>query len=328
MDKPKIIILATGGTIAGAAASSTDVTGYAAGTVPIENLLNSVPQLAEIAEISGEQIVNIGSQDMTETVWQQLALRVNELLAEKNIDGVVITHGTDTLEETAFFLHLTVHSDKPVVMVGAMRPSTSVSADGPMNLLNAVRVAASPLSRGKGVLVVMNDTIDCAREVTKTRSDNVAAFNSSTAGALGFITGCDVIYLRDSLRRHTLQSDFSAEAKLPRVDIVYSYAGADGVMVDAAMAAGASGIIHAGTGNGSIHMNTEPALIRARKRGAAIVRSSRIPGANTVQSLKKWSDMGFLNAGFLNPQKSRILLMLALTKTKDLRAIQKIFDEY
>lgn len=330
MQKPHIMIIATGGTIAGKAASATNVTDYEAGALSIENLLISVPQLTEIARITGEQIASIGSQDMTTDIWLRLSLRINELLAHDDVDGIVITHGTDTLEETAYFLELTVKSSKPVVLVGAMRPATSLSADGPMNLLNAVRAAAETSSHGKGVLVVMNDTIDSAREVTKTRSDNVAAFGSLAYGALGLIAGGKVLYLRAPVRRHTFRSEFSVDGmtQLPRVDIVYSHAGADDVMVNAAAEAGAAGIIHAGTGNGSIHKDTEPALEKAQQRGIIIVRSSRIAGANTVPSLKRWSDKNFLDAGTLNPQKARILLMLALSRTKDLREIQRMFDEY
>ena len=173
---PQVKILATGGTIAGTASSSTQMTGYKAGNLGVQVLINAVPQIKQYAEVSGEQVSNIGSQNMTDKIWLKLAKRCNELLADPNVSGIVITHGTDTLEETAYFLNLTVHSDKPIVIVGAMRPATAISADGPINLLNAVKLAADPQSKGRGVLIAMNDMINGARDTTKTDTTNVATF--------------------------------------------------------------------------------------------------------------------------------------------------------
>ena len=189
--KPRIKILATGGTIAGAQASQSEY-GYKSGAFNVQDLINAVPQMKDLADITGEQIVNIGSQDMNDEVWLKLAKRLNDVLARSDIDGVVITHGTDTLEETSYFLDLVVTSDKPVVMVGSMRPATAISADGPMNLYNAMAIAADPRSRGRGVLVALNDTIHAAREVTKTNTSSVQTFGSLNRGPAGLVnTGED-----------------------------------------------------------------------------------------------------------------------------------------
>lgn len=328
--EPNIKILATGGTIAGSAPKSTELTGYRAGALTIDTLINAVPAVKEVAHVTGEQIASIGSQDMTDEVWLKLAKRVNELLAQDDVDAIVITHGTDTLEETAYFLNLTVKSTKPVVLVGAMRPATAISADGPLNLLNAVIVAASADSAGKGVLVCMNDTIEGARDVTKTHTTNVATFRSPDFGSLGVVTQGRAEYFKTSVKKHTLQSEFDIAQldSLPRVDIVYSHANDDGVMTQAAVAAGAKGIVHAGTGNGSLHKNAFPALRQAVESGVVVVRAARVPSGLTTKSLQTWADAGLLQSNSLNPQKARVLLQLALTKTSDPKEIQRMFNEY
>ena len=191
---PKIKILATGGTIAGSAEAADKLTGYTAGTMGVESLISAVPQLADIAEVSGEQLANIDSCDITSDLWFKLAARCNDLMADANVDGIVITHGTDTLEETAYFLNLTVKGDKPIVLTGAMRPATAISADGPLDLLNAVKTAACPDARGQGVLVVMNDIIMAARYATKTSAFKVEAFQAQPYGQLGTIAGGRVYF--------------------------------------------------------------------------------------------------------------------------------------
>ena len=220
-DLPGVRILATGGTIAGSAASATQTTGYEAGKIGIQTLIDAVPQM----KVDGEQIVKISSNNMDTPTLLKLANRVNELLAHDDVQGIVITHGTDTLEETAYFLNLTVHSDKPVVLVGAMRPATAMSADGPMNLLNAVRVAVSKDAVGKGVMITMNDEINGARDVTKTNTTNVATFKAPELGVLGYVAGGKVKFYKESTRRHTTKSEFDVKGltELPRVDIVYSH---------------------------------------------------------------------------------------------------------
>lgn len=329
-DLPNVKILATGGTIAGTAASATQVTGYKAGDLAIQTLIDAVPAVKDIANVTGEQIVKISSNNMNTPTLLKLAKRVNELLKDPSVSGIVITHGTDTLEETAYFLNLLTKSDKPVVLVGAMRPATAISADGPMNLLNAVKVATSPEAKGKGVMIVMNDVINGARDVTKTNTTNVATFKSPELGALGYIGAGKVRFYKQSTKRHTTNSEFDVSnlETLPRVDIIYSHVDADRVMADAAVKAGAKGIIHAGTGNGSIADPTEAGLKDAVKSGVIVVRSARVPNGPTTVSLAKWKDAGFLESDTLNPQKARLLLQLALTKTSDPKEIQRMFDEY
>ena len=243
---------------------------------------------------------------------------------------VVITHGTDTLEETAYFLNLTVHSDKPVVLVGAMRPATAISADGPLNLLNAVKLAADPQAKGRGVLIAMNDTIGGARDTTKTNTTNVATFKAPELGAMGYIAAGKNYFFNQSTRRHTSASEFDVTKldALPRVDIVYSHANADRVPVDAFVKAGAKGLVMAGSGNGSLHEWEEKGAAEAIKNGVVVVRSSRVGNGPVTVSVKRYTDEGFLNGGTLNPQKARILLQLALTRTHDPKEIQRIFDEY
>ena len=327
---PNVKILATGGTIAGTAASATQMTGYKAGDLGIQVLINAVPQMKDFADVSGEQVVKISSNNMTDKVLLQLAKRCNELLADPNVNGIVITHGTDTLEETAFFLNLTVQSKKPVVLVGAMRPATAISADGPLNLLNAVKLAADPQAVGKGVMIAMNDTINGARDATKTNTTNVGTFRSPDAGPLGVISAGKNIFLHQPARRHTFNSQFDVSklSELPRVDIGYSHANGDRVAIDAFVKAGAKGIVWAGTGNGSIHENEEAGAVDAIKKGVVFMRSARVGSGSTTVSLQRWVDEGMLQSGPLNPQKARILLQLALTQTQDPAEIQKIFEEY
>ena len=326
----KVKILATGGTIAGSAASNTQMTGYTPGALGIDILIKAVPELINIAEISGEQIVNIGSYNITDDVWLKLANRCNEILVNSDVKGIVITHGTDTLEETAYFLNLTVKSDKPVVIVGAMRPATAISADGPVNLLNAVKLAVSPKAIGKGVLVALNDEINGARDVTKTNTSNIATFKASELGLLGYFANGEPYFYKESTRRNTINSEFDVSnlKQLPRVDIIYTHGNDDRVLIDAAVKAGAKGIVYAGSGMGSIHRDAEPGLVDAQKKGVVIVRSSRVGNGMVIAGSEQYTKEHFLEGDTLNPQKARILLQLALTKTSDLNEIQRMFDEY
>lgn len=328
--KPNIHILATGGTIAGTGGSATS-TNYTAGQVAIGTLLDAVPQIKEIANVTGEQVVKIGSQDMNDDVWLILAKRINELLARPDIDGIVVTHGTDTMEETAYFLNLTVKSDKPVVLTGAMRPSTAMSADGPLNLYNAVVTASAKASMGKGVLVAMNGLILGAEGVLKMNTIDVQTFQSPNSGALGYIFNGKVFYNQAPLKKHTTQSvfDVSKLNSLPKVGIVYSYSNIEADMVRPLLDHGYKGIIHAGVGNGNIHKNIFPILTEARKRGILVVRSSRVPtGPTTLDAEVNDADYQFVASQELNPQKSRVLLMLALTLTNDWKQIQEYFNQY
>ncbi len=329
-EKPTVYILATGGTIAGVASSNTQMTGYKAGALPIDVLLNAVPAIHDLADVKGEQIASIGSNSMTNEIWLKLAKRINELLKDDKVAGIVITHGTDTLEETAYFLNLVTKSDKPVVLLGAMRPATAISADGPVNLLNAVKLASTPEAKGKGVMIAMNDAINGARDVIKTNTLRVDTFQSPELGYLGYFEAGKPVFYKQSTRKHTSQSEFdvSGLTDLPRVDIIYSHVNDDGKMAEAAVANGAKGIVHAGTGNGSIHIAAEPALKDAVQKGVVVVRSARVPYGPTIESVKRWDDDGYLSSGALSPQKARILLQLALTKTSDPKAIAEMFKTY
>ena len=249
-DLPNVRILAVGGTIAGTAASSTQAS-YKAGQLGVETLIAAVPEIKNVADVKGEQFLNIGSGNLTDDNILALAKRVNEVAADASTDAIVITHGTDTLEETAWFLNLTAKTTKPIVMVGAMRPATAISADGPANLLDAVRCAADSQSVGKGVMIVMNNEIHNARDVTKMDVTEVSAFQAPTAGAIGRIAAGKVVYFKSSTRPHTAQSEFDVSKidKLPRVDIIYSHLGDDGVLAQAAIKSGAKGIVNADVAN-------------------------------------------------------------------------------
>ena len=327
--KPNVVILATGGTIAGSAAGSTNAQ-YDAGQLGVDILIKAVPEIQDIANIKGEQVANISSNNMTNEIWLKLAKRVNELLKSGDTDGIVITHGTDTLEETAYFLNLVVKSDKPVVLVGAMRSATSMSADGPLNLYNAVSVAADKSSAGNGVLVVLNDEIHAAREVTKTNTSSVDTFKSRNTGQIGRVYYGKVVYTAKNLKKHTKNSvfDVSKLDTLPRVDIVYSHANDYGDIVEHLVKMGSKGIVHAGTGNGSIHNDVMVTLKAAQDSGVRVVRSSIVGGGFIDPSKKMDYDGKFILGSDLNPQKARILLMLGLTKTDDVKELQKYFDEY
>jgi L-asparaginase len=323
----RIRLLATGGTIAGAQAKPGEY-GYKSGTFNVQDLISAVPNLDKLAVITGEQVVNIGSQDMNDEVWLKLAGRLNAALSSPDVDGVVITHGTDTLEETAYFLNLVTHSDKPVVMVGSMRPATAVSADGPGNLYNAVAVATSPGARGRGVLVELNDEINYARNVQKTNTSSVQTFVSVNRGPAGLVNTGKVTWLQPMDKK---TGGFSVEglAKLPRVDILYAYPNMSVDLIDAAVRGGAQGLVIAGVGDGNM---TQPALDRLAqiaKSGVVVVRSSRV-GSGIVYRNNEVNDdqLGLVASGELSPGKSRVLLQLALTKTKDPVAIQQMFNEY
>ena len=328
--KPKVVILATGGTIAGAQAAGQDA-GYKSGSFQVEDLIKAVPNLGELAEISGEQVVNIGSQDMNNEVWLKLAKRVNEVLAQRDVDAVVITHGTDTMEETGYFLNLVTHSNKPVVMVGSMRPATGTSADGPANIYNAVSAAIHPKARGRGVLVLLNDEIHYAREATKTNTTQLDTFKSPNRGKAG-MTNAGRVYWYDPLAtRHTANSAFSVDKlnELPRVEIVYAYANVGRDFIDACVAAGCKGIVLAGVGDGNATQSAVEGLRDAVKKGVAVVRSSRTNSGITDRNVELNDDeLGTIASMELNPQKARVLLMLGLTKTKDAKQLQEFFYEY
>jgi L-asparaginase len=327
---PTVVVLATGGTIAGAAASDVQA-GYASGQVGVDQLLAAVPQAKKLANMRGEQISNIGSQDMNDEVWLKLAKRVNELVAMPDVAGVVITHGTDTIEETAYFLNLVVKSRKPVVLTASMRPSTALSADGPLNFYNAVAIAANKDAAGRGVLVVINDWIHGASSLTKTSTTAVQTFMSPLRGLIGTVAYGDAEFYRGPVGRNTIDSEFSVQGltTLPRVDIIMAYENMDGAIIDAAVAGGAKGIVIAGVGNGNMTQAAVDALAAQAKKGIVCVRSSRVTTGVVGRNVELDDDkLGFVASLGLNPQKSRVLLRLALTQTKDVKQIQRMFDEY
>ena len=327
---PTIVVLATGGTIAGAAATDTQA-GYTSGQVGVDQLLAAVPQAKKLANMRGEQISNIGSQDMNDEVWLKLAKRVNELVAMPDVAGVVITHGTDTIEETAYFLNLVVKSKKPVVLTASMRPSTALSADGPLNFFNAVAVAANQEAVGRGVLVVINDWIHGASSLTKTSTTAVQTFMSPLRGLVGTVAYGVAEFYRGPVGKHTFESEFSLDGvtALPRVDIIMAYENMDGALIDAAAAAGAKGVVIAGVGNGNLTAPAVKALAAQSKKGVVCVRSTRVTTGLVGRNVELDDDaLGFVASMGLNPQKSRVLLRLALTKTKDLKEIQRYFIQY
>jgi L-asparaginase len=330
--KPKIKILATGGTIAGAQASSTEV-GYKSGSFSVDDLIKAVPHLGDLADLSGEQVANIGSQTMNHEVWLKLAKRVNEVLDDRDTDGVVITHGTDTMEETAYFLSLVVHSDKPVVLVGSMRPATATSADGPANLYNAVALAASPEAKGLGPLVVLNDEIHYAREAQKMNSTSLNTFQSPNRGRAGVMNVGTIHFFNKNTTKHTTKSDFSVEGKtvkdLPRVEIIYSYANVGPEVINFLVKDGVKGIVLAGVGDGNSTDAVIDALTDAAKKGVVVCRATRTGSGLVVRNVEVNDDkLGFITSMELSAQKARILLMLGLTKTNETKKLQQYFMEY
>ena len=329
--KPRVYVIATGGTIASKPISATEATGYSQLAFDAKDLIACLPGIEEQVQLQAQQLFAIDSSDMTDGHLLQLANRINAVLVDDSIDGVVVTHGTDTMEETAFFLNLTVHSHKPVVLTGAMRPTTVLSADGPMNLYNAILAAADPQSRNKGVMVCMNDQLLSGRDVIKTSTHRVDTFQCAEYGPLGTVISGKVRYSYASTRPHTMQSEFdiSGLTELPKVEIVYTHISCEDAMLRAAMESGCDGVVLAGTGSGSA-----PEAIRklcaARKEGQpVVVRASRVTGGYVCPSgLFDDEACNTVPAGDLPPHKARILLQLALTKTKDLAQLRKMFEKY
>ncbi len=327
---PRIRLLATGGTIAGAQ-TTAGARGYKAGTLSTKALIDAVPELAELAQLEVEQVVTIGSQDMDDAIWLRLAARTQAAADSPEIAGIVITHGTDTMEETAFFLNLVLRTEKPVVLVGAMRPATAISADGPMNLYNAVAVAADPASVRRGVVVVANDEIHFAREVSKTNTTQLGTFRTTARGLAGLVNAGRLHLYAPPVRRHTFASAFAVSERtvLPRVEIIYAHAGMGRALIDAAVQAGARGLVIAGVGDGNLGAIALGAAAEAVQAGVAVVRSSRTGGGVVERAIEIDDDtLGFIAADELNPQKARVLLMLGLTLTAVPAHLQEMFFDY
>lgn len=321
---PLVALFTTGGTIQSKGTHRLTLMEYNAGRVTPDELLTDLPELKSLARIEVTEISNVGSGNINTTRLLALSRAITAELARPEVAGAVVTHGTGTLEETAFFLHLTVKSDKPVVVVGAMRPFTAISRDGPYNLYNAVRVAATPAAAGHGTLVVLNDTIHSARFVTKGHTYHVETFVARELGPLGFVDTDRVVLDRRLLTRHTAASEFDLTGltELPQVDVVYGHQEASAAPIHALVADGAKGIIAA---DGSPAFNK--AFLAAQAEGVVIVRGDR-KGAGRVAVSTNVAARGQVTSDNLNPQKARILLRLALTKTSDAREIQRMFNEY
>ena len=331
-DQAKItMILATGGTIAGKQTEAGEP-GYVPGEDSVKSLIAAVPELKEVADVEGKQVTDVGSQNMDAKLWLELLRATSGELKRPEVDGVVIAHGTDTMEETAYFLNLTLKSDKPVVLVGAVRPATALSADGPMNIYNAVVVASSGKAQGRGVLVVMNDEIHYAAEVTKTNTTNPDTMKSPNRGRAGVCDTGACVFFSPTIKRHTTDSAFSIGeevAGLPYVAIIYAHAGMTAAPIKGALEDGAKGIVVAGVGDGNMSDAALDALTTAAKSGVVVVRSSRVGSGVVRRNIEVNDDArGFVAAEELNPQKSRILLQLALMKTSDVAAIQEMFHAY
>jgi len=328
--KPNIVILATGGTIAGAAASGTQ-SAYKSGAVTIDAMLAAVPGISELATVKGEQISNVGSQDMSFAILLTVAKRINELTKSPDVDGIVITHGTDTLEDSAFFLNMTVKTDKPVVMVASMRPSTAVSADGPLNLYNAVGVAVDPNAKGRGVLIVMNDAIHAAHSLTKSSTTSVETFVSPLRGLVGVASYGKNDWYTSPSWKHTTQTEFDVAqvSEMPRVDIIYAHANMSPALIDASVKGGAKGLVIAGVGNGNMTKAAVTAAANAVKKGVMVVRRSRVmPGLVGRNVEPNDDELGFAASDEVNPQKARILLSLALLKKPTAAQLQTMYRTY
>ncbi|HJO93800.1 MAG TPA: type II asparaginase [Victivallales bacterium] len=327
---PKIMILGTGGTIAGTAENANKTVGYESGKLDISSIIDSVPGINSMAKIQYEQVFNFCSRRMKPENWVILAKNVQKYLDE-DFDGVVITHGTNTLEETAYFLHLTVKTEKPVVITCAMRPATAISADGPMNIYQAVKVASNKNSWSRGVLAVINDRLFCARDVSKGSTTNPDTMNSQNTQIIGTIEGNQIFYNFSSDKLHTFKSEFNIRDidALPKVDVVYNYAGAGRELVDCFINNDSKGIVSAGVGNGAFTDEILAGFKDASEKGIFVVRSSRAGSGHIIRNGdEKDNEYNFIVSNDLNPQKARVLLVVALTKTDNLQKIQKIFDEY
>ena len=330
--KPNIYIVATGGSIAGLGPNRMDYILYPelGEHITIEQSLDRIPEAFDLANIRAEDLVSVGSTAIGPDEWLSLTRRINEILASDEVDGVVITHGTATLEETTYFLHLTVKSAKPVVVTGAMRPPTALSTDADLNLLDAIRVAASPAVSGMGVLTILNNEIQCARDVVKTNTFRVETFKPNELGFLGYAdSDGKVVMYRAPLRKHTTATEFDVSDKdtLPRVDVVYCYAGSDELLINAVRANGSDGLVLAGFGGGSFPPKAAEAAAAAVMEGMPVVLASRSLAGRVVMTPRK-EEQGFIVSDNLHPQKARILLMLALTVTNNREEIQRMFSEY
>ena len=331
--RPRVYLIGTGGSISFVGRERTDYINYSYDNkhLTIQELLDRVPEVNEWAEVRAEQFLNVGSTEVGPSHWLALAKRINTIFREDpEAAGVAITHGTATLEETAYFLNLTVKGRNPVVVTGAMRPPTGMGTDTDVNLMDCIRVAAAPQSAGRGVLTVLNNEIQAARDVTKTDSYRLETFRSNQLGLLGYAdSDGEVVFYRTTTKAHTQDTEFDLEdvAELPRVDIAFSYAGADGLLVDALAGAGVPGIVAAGLGSGGSPPAFMAALRKAMERGVKVVIATQV-GNGRVMRTRRFDEAGYIAADNLSPKKARILLMLALTRTSQSEEIQRMMLTY
>jgi L-asparaginase len=330
--KPKVAFIGTGGTISSIGRHSLDIMDYMSNDVRLHaaEIVARFPELADVAEVIPIRFRNVPSFDIYFPEWRELVQLCDKVVAEiPDLAGIVIGHGTASLEETAWALNLTLKVSVPVVVVGAQRPPSALASDAGMNLLNAVRTAAAPGSRGRGVLVLLNDEIQAAREVTKTATYRMQTFRTPDFGILGHADADRIAYYRRGERRTAPDTEFDIRAldALPRVDIVYAYTGADGTAIRAFIAAGAKGIVSAGFAPGFPGTADSVALAEAIARGVVVVQSTRAGSGRTFRGERFRRD-GILIADNLNPQKARILLALALTVTSDPLEIERVFATY
>ena len=330
--KPKVAFIGTGGTISSLGSGPLDILDYSAANnrMQADAIVAKFPEWAEFADVIPVPFDNIPSYNIYFDAWKTLAALCLRVVAETpDLAGIVIGHGTASMEETAYFLNLVLKVDVPVVIVGSQRPASSLSTDAGMNLVNAIRTAACPQARGMGVLLLLNDEIHAAREVTKTSTFRLQTFRTPDFGVLGHADGDKVVFYRAPLRRHMPDTEFDISdlASLPRVDIVYAYVGSDGTAVRAFVAAGARGIVSAGFAPGFAGAADAEALIEAVRQGVVVVQSTRAGSGRTFRG-KRATESGFLIADNLNPQKARLLLALALTRTRDPAEITRMFEIY
>ena len=330
--KPSVAVIGTGGTIASVGGDGLELVRYIdrKRMLPIDELLARTPELAQVADVTPIAYDVLQSNGIGPRDWLALASRIHGLVAERpGLAGIVVTHGTATLEETAYFLNLALKVDVPVVLVGAQRPATAVSGDGPLNLVNGVRTAGSSDARGMGVMIVLNDEIQAAREGTKTSTLRLQTFRSPDFGAIGHADADGVMFYRAPLRRRAPDTEFDVSGldALPRVDVVHAYAGADSALVRACVEAGAQGIVAAGFAPGLVPPAQLEALNEASHAGVAVAHCSRV-GSGRIPALGESHASGSVTTDNLTPQKARILLMLGLTRTRDRGELQRMFDTY
>ncbi|WP_420566194.1 asparaginase [Thalassobaculum sp.] len=332
MSKPKVAVIGTGGTIASIGKGPLDILDYGANNsmLEVDKIIEMFPEVNLVADVLVVPFRAIPSPSMGFAEWKELVLKIDEVAAANpDLAGFVVTHGTASLEETAYVLHLTVKTDLPVVVIGSQRPSSALSTDAGFNLVNGIRTAASPQAKGMGVMTLLNDEIQSAREVTKTSTYRMQTFRTPDFGCLGHADGDAVAFYRKPLRRHAPDTEFDIRTmdSLPRVDIAYAYCGADGTAVRAFVEAGAKGIVSAGFAPGFCGPGDEEPLKEAVGKGITVVQSSRAGSGRTFKSTKL-KENGFLIADNLNPQKARILLAFALAVTSDPAEIERIFATY